>query len=41
MHTKLEWECEDGHRWSSTPHNIKYGTWCPICGKPKSWKTRI
>ena len=27
----LEWECSKGHRWEATPHNIKKGTWCPVC----------
>lgn len=32
--TKLEWECENGHRWMATPHGIKIGgTWCPECYK--------
>jgi len=38
--TKLTWECEFGHRWSSTPHTIKSCKWCPECGKKKSWETR-
>ena len=35
-HKKLLWECSQGHRWEATPHNIKWGTWCPTCaGKKK------
>jgi len=30
--TKLEWECQKGHRWESKPVNIKQGWWCPTCG---------
>jgi hypothetical protein len=30
--TKLLWECKYGHRWMSTPGNIKNGkNWCPHC----------
>jgi hypothetical protein len=29
--TKLTWMCSKGHKWNSTPNNIKNGTWCPIC----------
>jgi len=28
---KLLWECAEGHRWETTPDNIKQGKWCPIC----------
>ncbi len=31
--TKLTWMCSKGHKWDSTPNNIKNGTWCPICSK--------
>ncbi|MHA1855899.1 MAG: zinc-ribbon domain-containing protein [Promethearchaeota archaeon] len=31
--TKLEWECEKGHKWKATPKNIKNGRWCPKCAK--------
>jgi len=31
-HTKLEWECEEKHRWFAKPHNVlNCGTWCPQC----------
>ena len=34
--TKLQWECEKGHRWKSTPSKIKNrGQWCPECGRKK------
>lgn len=29
--TKLEWQCEKGHRWKAIPTNINRGTWCPQC----------
>ncbi|MGG3608078.1 zinc-ribbon domain-containing protein [Priestia megaterium] len=28
---KLKWECEQGHKWESTPYYIKNGSWCPKC----------
>ncbi|MDC0322359.1 hypothetical protein OAL55_03230 [Verrucomicrobiales bacterium] len=31
VHGKLEWECEHGHQWRTTPRNINRGTWCPVC----------
>jgi hypothetical protein len=33
--TKLTWQCEKGHIWEATPHNIKTGHWCPVCGGSK------
>jgi hypothetical protein len=33
--TKLLWECASGHRWETKPHNIKFGSWCPVCAKQK------
>lgn len=30
-HTKLYWICDQGHRWETTPHNIKRGNGCPEC----------
>jgi len=30
-HTKLLWECSEGHRWEATPNSIKKGTWCCRC----------
>lgn len=31
-HTKLLWECSDGHRWWAMPASIKNSsTWCPHC----------
>jgi hypothetical protein len=30
-HTKLLWECSEGHRWEAVPSSIKQGTWCPRC----------
>jgi hypothetical protein len=30
-HTKLEWECSEGHTWKAKPNSIKTGTWCAYC----------
>ncbi len=30
-HTKLLWECDEGHKWEATPDSIRRGTWCPQC----------
>jgi hypothetical protein len=32
MHTKLKWECREGHLWSAMPYALKQGSWCPKCG---------
>ncbi|MEE9213964.1 MAG: hypothetical protein V3U54_04095 [Thermodesulfobacteriota bacterium] len=32
VHTKLRWECSEGHRWEAQPANIKSNKWCPDCG---------
>ncbi|WP_322552811.1 zinc-ribbon domain-containing protein [Priestia megaterium] len=32
-HTKLLWECKEGHQWEATPNKIQQGTWCPNCKK--------
>ena len=34
-HTKLSWECSQGHAWDAKPNNVSNGTWCPICSKGK------
>lgn len=34
-HTKLQWQCIEGHVWTTTPHTIKKGSWCPKCSKNK------
>jgi len=36
-HTKLLWECAEGHQWESAPNYIQQGSWCPFCsGNTKS-----
>ena len=29
---KLQWTCSKGHTWHAEPKNVRYGSWCPICG---------
>jgi hypothetical protein len=31
-HTKLKWQCKEGHTWEADASGIKSGTWCPKCG---------
>ena len=31
--TMLEWECSEGHSWSTIPKLVRRGSWCPICAK--------
>ena len=38
IHTHLDWQCDVGHVWAATPHNIKAGRWCPKCHKGKGRK---
>lgn len=31
-HTKLKWECSEGHQFEAAPVNVRLrGSWCPIC----------
>jgi hypothetical protein len=35
-HSKLKWECSEGHVWESKPNAVKNGRWCAKCaGKEK------
>lgn len=29
--TKMQFQCNRGHKWTAIPNNIKKGTWCPEC----------
>jgi len=33
--SKLEWQCQFGHRWLAITANIKKGKWCPECSGNK------
>jgi len=37
-HTKLKWQCKDGHIWENSPTHIKNGQWCPYCARLKRKK---
>jgi len=30
-HTKLRWQCKEGHMWEARPCDIKNSIWCPTC----------
>lgn len=32
---RLEWQCAEGHRWHATLGNVRRGTWCPLCNRPR------
>jgi hypothetical protein len=34
--TKMEWECELGHRWLASRQRIVDGSWCPECSANKT-----
>lgn len=41
-HTKIAWQCEEGHIWEATPDHIKRGMWCPKCSaKERALKRRL
>ena len=41
-HSKLLWECAEGHQWKASPTHIKYGRWCPVCAvTTKAQKQRL
>ena len=39
-HSKLEWECSEGHIWKALPCNIKQGKWCNICSSKRAGKSK-
>lgn len=34
-HTKLAWQCAEGHVWKAQPTSVKQGSWCPVCWRAK------
>ena len=32
---KLIWQCEFGHQWNASVHDIQGGCWCPTCNRPQ------
>jgi len=39
-HTKLKWQCTEGHQWEAPPGGVVRGTWCPACGAKRGWEKR-
>jgi len=39
-HTKLTFECNQGHKWQAVPSSVKGGTWCPKCGDQRASRIR-
>lgn len=37
----LKWQCEFGHTWYANLHNVKSGSWCPVCGHKKSGRKSL
>ena len=35
-HTKLKWQCLQGHHFEATPAHVKHGRWCRICGNKRA-----
>ena len=33
---KIEWECDNGHRWFASPEAVISGKWCKICEVQKN-----
>ena len=31
VHTKLKWQCKEGHTWDAMPSAIRHGYWCSTC----------
>ncbi len=36
-HSNVLWECEHGHRWENSPHDVKKGFWCQECEEKLSF----
>jgi hypothetical protein len=32
---KVSWECHEGHIWEAIFHNVRFGAWCPQCGRER------
>lgn len=35
-HTKMLWECVEGHTWYATTSSVRAGSWCKICSRKKA-----
>ncbi|MGI9458607.1 MAG: hypothetical protein ACR2NF_01285 [Pirellulales bacterium] len=36
---KLQWQCEHGHKWETTPQSVIQGKWCHVCAESSRRKT--
>lgn len=34
-HVNLKWQCDKGHKFPASPHNVRKGHWCPECAGRK------
>ena len=34
-HSKLEWQCAEGHQWEAVARSVRYGAWCRKCSRKK------
>ena len=41
VHGVLEWQCDQGHRWSSVFNSIRQGSWCPHCPAASGRRARL
>jgi len=32
---KMRWQCAEGHAWDARFQEIRRGTWCPLCARPR------
>lgn len=35
--SKLQWQCDKGHKWWATPGNVGQGKWCLVCSGSKKY----
>ena len=35
-HTKMNWQCDQGHKFKMTPADVKSGKWCGKCGRKRA-----
>jgi hypothetical protein len=39
-HTKLKWQCAEGHTWLATPRDVVRKTWCPQCANKRKGRIK-
>ena len=40
-HGRLDWQCENGHRWTAVFNSIRQGSWCPDCPAGRGRRARL